>query len=466
MEEKKQHTLQNVLQSVQRMFEKYWSRSIWIKVEIAKINYYSHSGHAYPLLVEKHKGKTIAEVRSIIWKRDFIRIKSNFEKVAKKELSDGMEVMILAEVKFTVAHGLSFNILDIDPNYALGEMERERRKTIEKLKDNNLFEKNKQLKLPILIKRVAIISVETSKGYHDFEDTLKSNKNNYIINYELFPALLQGDKAVESIRQQLDNIRQRKKEFDVVAIIRGGGGEVGLNCYDNYYLSSAIAQFPIPIITGIGHATNLTASEMISYKNLITPTALANFIIDMFDSYNSRINNAHKTLINRVEDVVFKENQKLVLLKNAIKSESRYRFQIENQVLNNNESKIALSGNKLIMFQNKKIEDLAFDVKFLINGIITKKNNNLNNTKLNLVVNSTRMLESNKSKLINTDNKLRLLDPINILKRGYSITRIKGLAKNTNNAKLGDILEIETHNLQITSRVEEVLIRLDKKNEK
>ncbi len=151
------HSLFEVLSSVQRMFERYWNKPIWVKAELAKINFYPHSGHAYPLLVEKKSGKTVAEIRSTVWATTFKRITSKFESVTKKEFSDGIELLLLVEVRYTPNYGLTLNIIDVDPTYTLGAMERERQQTIKKLKADNLFSKNKSVEFSILPKRVAVI---------------------------------------------------------------------------------------------------------------------------------------------------------------------------------------------------------------------------------------------------------------------------------------------------------------------
>ena len=247
----KHHTLYEVLQSVQRMFERYWQKPVWIRTEIAKLNFYPHSGHAYPLLVEKKESKSVAEIRSTIWSSTLNVLKRKFESTTKREFSDGIEVLILCELKFSPGHGLTLNIIDIDPNFTLGKMELERLNCIKKLKSEQIFDKNKRISIPLIPKRVAVISVETSKGYKDFLETLAQYKR-FHFDLELFPALLQGDKAVESIMNQLKAINERKDEFDLVAIIRGGGGEVGLSCYDNYFLSKEVATFSLPVISGIG----------------------------------------------------------------------------------------------------------------------------------------------------------------------------------------------------------------------
>lgn len=454
-EVQKHHSLFEVLQSVQRMFERYWNNTIWIKTEITKINYYPHSGHAYPLLVEKKSGKTIAEIRSTIWSSTYRRILAKFETVTKKEFTEGIEVLLLAEVKYTPAHGLSLNIIDVDPNYTLGAMERERLETIKKLKKENLFEENKKVKFPILPKRIAVISVETSKGYHDFIETLEKNRKNYKVEYELFPALLQGDKAIESIRRQLNVIRQRKDEFDVLAIIRGGGGEVGLNCYDSFSLASAVAQFSLPIITGIGHATNLTVVEMVSYKNLITPTALANFILEKFEDFDIRIENAESKLIYHSEKIIQDNFKGLQNLSSIFDSDVKLLLKEEDFTLEKIKSSISNIGKLLLNNKIKQINDLSLNIKYSVKEKIQSNNYKLEIVASGLKNKSIERVVKDFQKVENIESKISLLDPINVLKRGYTITRINGKSENISKVKEGDVLETETFNSIIKSRVEE-----------
>jgi len=447
------HSLLDVLQSVQRMFERYWKKPIWIKSEIAKVNLYPHSGHAYPLLMEKRDGKTVAEIRSIVWATDFRRIKTKFETVTKKEFTDGIEVLLLVEVNFTPAHGISLKILDVDPTFTLGAMELERQKTIKKLKSENLFDRNKQISFPVLPKRIAIISVETSKGYHDFVETLENNSKRYKVDYELFPALLQGDKAVESIRRQLDFIRQRRNEFDVLAIIRGGGGEVGLSCYDNFSLSSAVAQFPLPIITGIGHATNLTVVEMVSFQNLITPTALANFILEKFDNFDSRLLNAENGLAFYTEKNIQDGYLALQNLANVFETDVKLLLQNEHHRINNSQTSLNVRSRDITKKQSELLTNLSVDLRYLVKNKIQE-----NRFKINYLISDLKNLSSKYSnsehqRMEILESKINLLDPINILKRGYSIMRINGSTQGIDDLKKGDIVEIETFDKKIESTV-------------
>src|SRR5690606_14402693 len=219
------------------------------------------------------------EMRSTLWKADFQRINKQFKEVTKEPLKDGIGVLIQATISYDELYGLSLRIIDIDPNFSLGVLAREKQEAIDRLRKEQIFDLNRSLPFPLLPKRIALISVETSKGLADFLKILQNNVWNYRFEFLLFPALLQGDRAVNSILAQIEEIKSRIHEFDAVALIRGGGGDVGLSCYNQFELASAIAKFPIPFLTGIGHATNETVSEMVAHKNAITPSELADFLI-------------------------------------------------------------------------------------------------------------------------------------------------------------------------------------------
>ena len=278
-------TLKEVTESIQKTLTQRYSSIFWVKAEMNKLNYYNHSGHCYPELIEKIESKLVAQIKSILWKDDYENINLNFIKVLKEPLKDGIKILFAARITFDPVYGLALRIVDIDPTFTLGDLEKEKQETIDRLKKENLFEKNKQTLMPLLPQRIAIISVQTSKGYADFIKVIDQNPWSYKFFYLLFPSLLQGEKAVASIILQLDRIRKVIAHFDVVAIIRGGGGDVGLSCYNNYELSKAIATFPLPVLTGIGHATNQTVAEMTAYQNAITPTKLAEFLIQKFHNF-------------------------------------------------------------------------------------------------------------------------------------------------------------------------------------
>ncbi|MEM9053383.1 MAG: exodeoxyribonuclease VII large subunit, partial [Bacteroidota bacterium] len=234
---RKAHSLLDLTENIKLQIEKTYKTSYWIKAEINRLNYYPQSGHCYPELVEKKNGKIVAEIRGFLFRNLYEEIDQNFLDQTGKHLGDGMEVLLLCRVSFDPKYGLSLYISDIDPSYTLGEMARLREEAIKLLKVESILDKNKTTHLPYPVRRIAVVSVETSKGWRDFIQTLESNHYGHLIGHELFPAKLQGDMAVASIRAALAKIEKRSSDFEAVAIIRGGGGETGMDCYDQYELA-------------------------------------------------------------------------------------------------------------------------------------------------------------------------------------------------------------------------------------
>lgn len=307
----KYFTLLETLSSIQKTLLNRYTSSFWVKAEIMKFNHYIHSGHSYPDLVEKVENKIVAQTRALIWKDDYNRINNKFISITKDPIKEGITALLHCRISFDALYGLSLRILEIDPLFTLGELEKERQETIKKIKEEGIWDKNRKLQMPILPKRIAIISVETSKGYSDFMNIIKKEEPHYKIFTHLFPSLLQGDNAVESMIMALDTIEIVKNHFDCVLIIRGGGGDIGLACYNNYDLVKRIAVFPLPILTGIGHSTNETVSEMVSNKTAITPTDLADYIISSFRTFDQTLKDIKQKIFNSASKRIERENQTL-----------------------------------------------------------------------------------------------------------------------------------------------------------
>lgn len=465
-------TLAEVARSIQKTIADRYKSLYWIKAEMNKLNHYSHSGHCYPELLEKKDGKVIAEMRSTLWKGDYQRINERFLALIKEPLKNGISILLQASINYDAVHGLSLHIVDIDPSFSLGELEREKQLSIETLKAQGIFNHNKQLAFPLLPKRLAIISVETSKGLADFLKIIGGNPYKYKFEYQLFPALLQGDKSVPSIIGQLQHIASIASNFDVVAIIRGGGGEIGLSSYNNLQLATAIARFPIPVITGIGHATNETVSEMVAYKNAITPSELADFLIQHFHAFARPIANAELVLSRMTAQLLIAQQQKLTVLikdfKNGttsiIKDNQHRTYTLLARLLQQGKQKIhqekskfwhlegqlslqarhTLSnerGNIGLLAQRLKRENIHLKKHFYLSllqlkeklgsqlSFISKANRvQLSDLQNQLLTQSRQRMREFSKTLASQEKHLSLLDPYHVLKRGYSITFINGKA--------------------------------------
>lgn len=435
MPEKKIYSLSNLTQSIQNVINAHCNKVVWIKAEIVKLNYYPKSGHCYPTLVEKKNGKVIAEMRGNIWGAHFAMINNKFKTVLKEELKDDITVVIKGSINYHPLHGLALNITDIDPEYTLGELAREKAETIERLKVENIFTANKQTVLPILPKTIAIISVQTSKGYGDFMNVIEKNPKAYKFHFLLFPAILQGERAVPTILQQLERIEKHFDIFDSVAIIRGGGGEIGLSCFDSYTLAEKIACFPIPVLTGIGHSNNETVSEMVSYQSFITPTKIAEFLLQKFNDFTVLLQEAEQILMTETE-WMFKSQ------KTNLKETARLFSSLTSNAMNNS---------------NAEISRLIFQLQNFGQQLVNEQKIQLQQGKRILVLHSKQPVREAGKELIFLEEKIRMLSPQNILKRGFSVTRHNGkIIRSTENLKKEDLLETELFSGSLTSRVEKI----------
>jgi exodeoxyribonuclease VII large subunit len=412
-------SLLEVTTSIQQTLNDRYKSSFWVKAEMNKLNWYKQSGHCYPELVEKKDGKVIAQIKSILWKDDFNRVNNNFLHTLKEPLKDGIKILFQAKITFDPVHGIALWITDIDPGYTLGDLEKEKQETIKQLKEEGIFNKNKMLKLPLLPQRIAIISVETSKGYADFLKIIETNSWNYRFFHFLFPSILQGDKAVKGILNQLKRIKKVISHFDVVAIIRGGGGDVGLSCYNNYQLAKEIALFPIPVITGIGHATNETVSEMISFSNAITPTKLAEYLLQKFHNFSVPVQEAEKKIIDKSRRLLSEEKTKF-------QSEVKLFRSVTENILNTNRNEVKSVSKSLL-----------HNAQF----IFKNENEYLRAARTNIIKGTNIFWNNAKLELKNIEKNIDNMSPANVLKRGYSITLLNGKAvRNIAQVKSGDTI--------------------------
>jgi exodeoxyribonuclease VII large subunit len=436
---RKTYTLLDLAESIGRMFSTHFNRTYWVKAEMNKLNHYSQSGHCYPELLQKENGKTVAEFKSILWKSDYERVNRLFLEQIKEPLKDGIKVLCEVSVIYSPQYGLSLRIHDIDISYTLGDIEAEKKAAIERLKREGLFELNKAKQHALLPKRIAIISVESSKGFADFQEIIDAQRDRFSILRMLFPALLQGDKAVESLLTALSRVRSVYHHFDAVVIIRGGGGDVGLSCFNHYDLARAISNFPIPVYTGIGHSTNETVCEMVSYYNGITPTKVAQQILDQFEKFEIVILESQRTIIARSQEMLQVNNRELNL-------HSRIIHQATSGILLNHRQQLHHSTTELNRASNRFLADHILQLKTLTRRIPSAASHRLESAQERLELSQRQLALSASHQLSQANNNLHhlerivaLTDPQNILLKGYSISYANGLpVRDSSQLKIGD----------------------------
>lgn len=392
---------------IKKTIEEQLDASYWVVAEIAQIQVNS-SGHCYLELVQKEEDKVVAKARATIWAYSYRNISAWFEKIAGSNLQSGMRILANAKVTFHEVYGLSLNIKDIDPSYTLGEREKSRQEVIRKLEEDGIMEMNQELELPLVPQKIAVISSETAAGYGDFINQLETNLFGFKVHHQLYAASMQGDKAPESIINALHAIIDNDS-IDLIVIIRGGGSQLDLDCFDNYDLCSHIAQFPLPILTGIGHERDTSIADMVAHTQLKTPTAAAEFIINGFSTYQVNIDDLFSTISAIATDHISVEKNNLTQLTSSIN----------------------IHTNSVLHRSKMLLDTISQNISHF----------------------SSIQLLKNKTRLLSINEKINLLNPNHLLKRGYSLLMKNN--KPVSKVKKGDKIEIITALQRIQSTVEE-----------
>ena len=276
-------SLHELAERIQHAVESQFQIPLWVVAEIAALNEAS-SGHCYLELTDydEKTHATLANMRAVIWANRYREIRSFFEETTHTSLQKGLQLMLRVRVEYSVRYGLTLQVIDIDPQYTLGELALARQRTLEQLEREGLLYLNRELAFPEFPHRIAVISAQQAAGYQDFCHQLQAATERYQIQLKLFPALVQGDKAVESLRAALERIRSEYTEWDIVVIIRGGGGQMDLSCFDSYTLAATVAQFPLPVVAGIGHERDVSVVDYVANLSVKTPTAVAATLETLF----------------------------------------------------------------------------------------------------------------------------------------------------------------------------------------
>lgn len=281
------YSLSEICGLISETLENSFPQEYRVRAEISSLS--ARGGHCYMELVEKSSDSSIlsAKVRAVCWSNIWNMLSAYFLQETGQTLSVGMQILVDAQINFHAVYGLSLQIVGIDPAYTLGEFAGQRKKTIERLEKDGMMQMQQMLSIPVLPKHIAVVSSCDAAGYGDFIHQLQIS--GYSIHTTLFAAMMQGDRAAESIMTSLEKIYDEIDNFDAVIIIRGGGATTDLSCFDNYELALHIAQFPLPIITGIGHQRDLSVADMVAYRSVKTPTAAAEFLIGFYQIQQERL---------------------------------------------------------------------------------------------------------------------------------------------------------------------------------
>ena len=405
---------------VSNVIDTAFDHAFWVEAELSEAR--EVRGHCYMELIQKDifSATPVARASAKCWKTTWARLRPKFEHATGQGLHAGMKVMLLVTANFHEAYGFSWIVQDIDPTYTLGDMARKRLEIIKQLKEEGIFDLQKELSLPMFAQRVAVISSENAAGYGDFCHQLLDNDYGFAFQIRLFPAIMQGEQVETTIINAMNEIYDHMDDFDVVVIIRGGGATADMSGFDTLSLAENVANFPLPIITGIGHDRDESVLDMVSNTRVKTPTAAAAFLVDNLANLSGHIEAMRERMVTRV----------------------RQRMETEKERLGR------ISGRVPILFSLVKERQEA-KLTRLMTGITGYINDRLRQAEHDIVVIEKNIQPLVEMKLAREDNRIaqlalrvKALDPERLLKRGYSITMLNGKAiHDPATLKEGDVIE-------------------------
>lgn len=424
-------SLHELTQRIAAVVNSSFEEPIWIVAELSDVRV-AANGHCYMTLIEKEprRGTTLASVRGMIWANRWWLLRDSFEQQTGQSFDSGLKVMIQVQVSMHELYGLSLNILDIDPTYTLGELARRRLEILKQLKEEGVIDMNRELPFPILPRRIAIISAEGAAGYGDFLKQLSQNTFGLKFYCHLFPATMQGQQTESSVIAALERIFEVQDYFDVVVIIRGGGATVDLASFDSYQLAFNVANFPIPVITGIGHDRDETVLDHVAHTSVKTPTAAAALLIDKMAEQLQNVLDLQEEIKDHLEQRMNDERQRLQRFGNAIRNT---HVTLTQQIghLEMMGQKIQGSAHQHILRENNRLEMMSQTIRLHIG----------------------QHMQRDKDKLSFFEKTILMAQPDNILKRGFSITRLDGHAvKSASSVPQGSMLKIQTADGELTAQ--------------
>lgn len=430
----RQVTLYQLNKIIQSTLEENLDRDYWVMAEIGEMRV-NQKGHCYLEMVEKDGARLSAKLRANIWAYDFHNLNSLFRQVTGRPLSTGMKILARVVVQFHELYGLSLHVRDLDPNFTLGERARHRQQVIDRLNSEGVMQANRQLSLPMVPQRVAVISSATAAGYGDFLDQLTGNQNGYAFRVKLFDTVMQGDEAVDSLVGSFKKIEGRYHSFDLVAVIRGGGSQVDFDCFDDYQVALAITGCQLPVITGIGHQRDDTIADMVAHSKMKTPTAVAEFLINGMSAFDQQLNYQYQQIKTQVNRNLTDQRTKL--------------FGMSKTLGHNSKSVIVGNKHRLDMLNQR----LGSVVRAVIKDCWTR----VGRHKELLTREPLKLLSRELQKMQLMEAKLNSADPVNVLKRGYSITYARGkVLKKDQKVEKGEEIITHLYSKVINSKVTDV----------
>jgi exodeoxyribonuclease VII large subunit len=427
----------------------------WVVAEISEMKE-NYAGHCYLELIEKQPDeKNIrARVKALIWSNRYRFLKSFFESITGESLQEGMKILVRTKVEYHELYGLSLVISDIDPSFTFGEMALKRQMIIKRLEEDGVFSMNKEISFPMSPQKIAVISSKNAAGYSDFINHLKKNSHGYVFYTALFETVMQGIETEQSVINALDNVAEFHGLFDVAVIIRGGGSQTDLSWFDNYNIAYHVTQFPIPVLTGIGHEKDLSVTDMVAFQALKTPTAVADFIIESLAEAENHLNEMSSEIVESsrliLEDnrnIIESYRMNLIPVARLMLSEQKEMLSVRIIEIINFGKDYILRAGLLPANQKSRLISATGTLSLARKSEIERSRINLMNFTLNIL----EKMKANTSGLLNT---LKILNPENVLKRGYTITIKNGeIIKSINQLTEEEVIDTQFSDGRARSKV-------------
>ena len=431
---------------VKQVLKQQFSETVWVTAEITELQL-NRSGHCYLQLVDKREAddSVLATARATIWAFTFRTLQPYFETTTGRQLGKGMKVMLLVEVVFHELYGYSLNVKDIDPTYTVGDLERKRKEILKQLEQEGIIDMNRELEFPQLPKTIAVISSPTAAGYGDFMNQLEQNVYGFQFQVKLFPAVMQGEQTTASVIAALERIYEYEELFDLVVLIRGGGSQTDLGSFDSYDLAAHVAQFPLPVLSGIGHERDETIVDRVAHLRVKTPTAAATYLIDCFLEQENQLVAWQHDFMHGIQEILNQEQKRQLLLASEYKRAVQNLWTSQQARLELLTQRVEHGTERYTERRLQDFEQLAHRLEGKIVLILERNSGRIALIQSGIQQKTEHILVEYRRRLELAIRTMKLVDPKNVLERGYSITRHNGkTVKHLVELKPGDLLETET----------------------
>jgi exodeoxyribonuclease VII large subunit len=415
----------------------------WVVAEIADMKE-NYAGHCYLELIEKHQDdkNPKARIRAVIWNNRYRILKPFFSSSTGEELRDGMKVLVKVRVEYHEIYGLSLVIADLDPSYTLGEMALRRQLILKQLENEGVITMNRELYFPLVPQKIAVISSSKAAGYSDFIGQLTKNSYGFVFYTALFESAMQGEETEAGIIGALDMIAENIEKFDVVAIIRGGGSQSDLSWFDNYNIAFHVTQFPLPVITGIGHEKDSSVTDIVAFMSLKTPTAVADFLIESVAGTESMLDDMGRKISEYARDIINNNIDRIGSASRRIIPAARLLLSNERELLSNSKISLISRGKDLLSDAGMITEKLGSKLVSSGKAFWSQQNVIVERKRDDLNIHAIKSIDKMNSQVLLLDSSLKMLDPVNVLRRGYTMTSVDGkIVRSSNELKKDDLID-------------------------